>query len=139
MSTATTIPTIGRYTLTAGTVDLTVKPSETFILARRLLGDDYHDEYTYRLVNDHDRVLWLSTLTYPKNSEKPPKWVYTGMVDLKTGAVRLTTKSAFPATATRVKVANRVLMALFAGRAADVEKAGWTVTAEVVNELPDRF
>lgn len=136
---ATTIPTIGRYTLTAGTVDLTVKPSETFVLARRLLGDDYYDEYTYRIVNDNDRVLWLSTLTAPTKGDKPPRWVYTGMVDLKTGAVRLTTKSAFPAHATRVKVADRVLRALFAGRGGEIEKAGWTVTAEVVKELPDRF
>jgi hypothetical protein len=133
-----------RDILTSGTVLLTVKLPETFVLARRLMGDVWHDEYRYRLErveNEHGpATIFLSTYTtndrYP---DKPGRYVYTGVVHPLKGHVRLTAKSAFPAHATRVRVADRVLAALFAGRKDAIDAAGWSVECEVVKELAGRF
>lgn len=144
--TATTAPidtaANARHTLTAGTVVLTVRPSESFVTAMALCGTEFHDEYVYRLETVPNKgargsMTFLHTLT--ARPKAGPTWVYTGVVDPRAGTLRLTGKSAFPEHATRVRIARRVLAALCSGRAADVAAAGWDVTAEITNELPDRF
>jgi hypothetical protein len=134
--------TITRDLLKSGTVILTISLPETFVRARQLLGDEFHLVYTYRI----DRVeneygvptYFLRTLTDRPNG-KPSEFVYTGIVHQRLGTVRLTGKSAFPAHATRYRVANRVLAALFAGRGREIDAAGWTVTAEVLEEAVKSF
>jgi hypothetical protein len=133
-----------RDTLTSGTVTLTVTLPETFTLARRLLGEDWHDEYRYRIERVENGTsppsFFLSAYTtnarYP---DKPGRYVYTGCVHPLKGSVRLTSKSAFPATATRVRVADRVLSAIFAGRADAIAAAGWRVECDVLAEAAGRF
>lgn len=130
-----------RDALTSGTVTVSVTPAETFVLARRLLGDDYADSYTYRITrveNAHGApTLFLSVLTERRSGS--PSFVYVGIVHPLKGSIRLTTKSAFPSTAKRVRIADRVLQSLFAGRADAITGAGWSVEANVEVELPHRF
>jgi len=125
-----------RDTLTSGTVLLTIVPAETFVVARKLLGDDFHAKYEFRIErvdNEHGvPTLFIQCLT-------KGRWVYMGVVHPLKGTIRLTTKSAFPSHATRVRVADRVLQALFAGRADQIEVAGWAVTCEVLTEISERF
>lgn len=134
-----------RDILTSGTVTFTVTLPETFTLARRLLGEDWHDEYRYRIERVESATggppsLFLSAYTVnPRSPDKPGRYVYTGVVHSLKGSVRLTSKSAFPATATRVRVADRVLSALFAGRADAITAAGWRVECEVLAEAAGRF
>ncbi len=127
--------------LTSGTVTLTVTLSPTFVLARTLLGDAFHPSYTYRIervVNaDKSVVYFLSTLT--DGGKRGPSFVYTGVLNPVKGTIRLTAKSAFPATATRYRVADRCLQAIFAGRGDDITKAGWSVSATVEKEAAGRF
>ncbi len=134
-------PTIA--TLTSGTVLLTVVPCPIWRRVRELLGDEYHPEYRYRIERvEHDsgHTLFLHTWTVsPRYPDRAGKWVYTGIVHPRLGTIRLTTKSAFPAHATRVKVAEHVLRAIFGNRAGDIERANWTVTATVEKELAGRF
>src|SRR4051812_6877699 len=145
MTAATAPAPLTRDTLTAGTVLLTVEPDPHWRFARLMCGDEYHEGYTYRIervadANGRTFTLFLHTLTAnPRKPNDPGRFVYTGVVHPTLGTIRLTAKSAFPAHATRVKVAEHVLRALFTGRAADVAKANWKVTADVVAEAPDRF
>jgi len=132
-----------RDTLTAGTVTLTVTLPPTFIRARALLGEEWQPSYTYRIERvDYQTStrLFLSTLTTnPRKPSQPARYVYTGCVHPRLGSLRMTSASAFPATATRVRVADRVLRALFAERAADIEAAGWQIAVNVEQELVGRF
>lgn len=133
-----------RPTLTSGTVVVTVTLPDNLIVAQAQLGNEWHKTYSYRIERvdnpDGTFVLFLKTLTKnPRKSDDESRYVYTGIVHPYKGSVRLTAKSAFPATATRFKVADRVFQALFAGRADAIAAAGWTVTAEVLTENVDRF
>lgn len=130
-----------RATLTSGTVLVTVTLPETFVRARELLGDVYHPSYTYRVERvENERgpaTFFLSILT--ERPGKPPVFIYTGVIHPYKGSVRLTRASAFPAHATRVRVADRVMQALFAGRADAITAAGWKVEVTVEKELAERF
>lgn len=125
-----TMPTVAD--LTAGVTLLAVDVPDTFVRARQLLGDDFHARYEYRVECVEDREGYP---TYFLSAKTGSRFVYVGIVHPTKGSVRLTRKSAFPAHATRVRVADRVLQALFAGRADTIEAAGWTVTGEVVSEV----
>lgn len=134
-----------RDVLTSGKVILTVTLPETFVAARNLLGEGWHPEYRYRIErvenpNGGLPAIYIRTYTTnPRKPDSPGSYVYTGAVHPRTGAVTLTRSSAFPATATRFRVADKVLRALFGGRAADVAAAGWELNVEVLEENPDRF
>lgn len=140
--TATTVaPTYEN--LTCGTVIVTVKPDPHWRHVRLIgFGEEWHETYTYKLERVEEVggfTLYLRTWTENARNPNAGRWVYTGIVHPKLGTLRLTTKSAFPLHATRVKVANKVFAALLTGRAADIEKAGWTVDVTVEKELEDRF
>lgn len=129
MTTATaTKPT--RNTISTGRVILTVTLAETFIAARNLIGDrlPFHAEYRYQIDRADDATLFISSI------DDKGRVVYLGIVHNKTGAVRLTKSSAFPAHSTRVRVADRALRCLFAGQGERIEAAGWSVTAEVLDD-----
>ncbi len=138
-----------RDTLTAGTVIITVRPDLAFLTSRRLLGEEWHDEYKYKLERvGTDARFDLYLRTWSKNERYPDKcgrWVYTGAVHPWSGKVSLTTSSAFPETkkdgkiCTRLAVARHVLEALFTGRDAEIAWHGWEVNVEVVEELAGRF
>ena len=124
-----------RDILTSGTVLLTVVPAETFVLTRKLLGDDFHSRYEFRI----ERVEGDGSPVFFIQARTNGRWVYMGVVNPVKGCIRLTKKSAFPAHATRVRVADRVCQALCAGRADAIEAAGWAVECEVVAEVANRF
>lgn len=129
------VPT--RDLLTSGTVRLTVVPDAHWRHVQLVgLGNTYHESYTYRIERVESAngapTFFLHTLT-------GTRWVYTGVVHPLKGTVRLTARSAFPEHATRVRVAGRVLQALFAGRGDRIVAAGWTVTVEVEKEATGRF
>lgn len=136
-----TAPT--RDVLTSGTVLVTVIPDPHWRHVQLVgFGREFHARYTYRLervenANGRGFNLFLHTLTERKNRE--PEFVYTGTVHPHLGVLRPTAKSAFPTTATRFVIADRVLRALFTGRVGEIERAGWAVTVEVVKELEGRF
>lgn len=131
------------YDLATGRVTLMITLPENFVLSRHLLGDTtWAPSYTYRIDrvdNDHGTgfTLFLATLT--DRGRKSPTFVYTGIVHPLKGCVRLTAKSAFPATATRVRVASRVLEAICAGRTDAIIAAGWSVELKVEAEVANRF
>lgn len=137
--------TLTRDSLTAGTVIVTVKPDAAWLRVRHLLGEDnWRAEYTYlveRVANGRGGfTLFLKAFTEDeRHPDKPGRFVYTGVIDPWGGGLRLTAKSAFPAHATCVRVADRVCRAICTRRADDMAKAGWEVAAEVVSEDPDRF
>lgn len=124
-----------RDDLTAGLVTVTVTLPETFVRARQLCGDTFRPAYTFRVERVDSGALFLSCRT---ETAKGERWVYAGVVHPTTGSVRLTTKSAFPAHATRVRVADRVLRMLFTGNAERIAAAGWRVECEVL-EAAGRF
>jgi hypothetical protein len=118
---------------TAGKAIFTVEPSEAFVTAKAQLGETFHPHYTYRVdrVEMEAKGQWpaktcyfVKALSGPDNTSD---YVYLGMLDAETGEVRLTQKSAFPATATRVLVVQRVLKAIFDGRGGQIAAAGWKV------------
>lgn len=134
-----TVPT--RDTMTAGTVYVTVSLPENFVRAQALLGNEWHPTYRYRIDRSDDgRTFFLSAYTVPaRKPDAAGRYVYTGLLHPQKGSVRLTTRSAFPQHATRVRVADRVFQALFAGRLDAITAAGWEVSAEVEHEVADRF
>jgi hypothetical protein len=124
---------ITKQFVTGGKAIFSVEVPEAFIAAQKQIGVEFHPHYTYRV----DRVempgndlypartcYFVKALTGPDNTAD---YVYLGMLDAATGEVRLTAKSAFPATATRVRVAQRVLAALWAGNGDKIAAAGWDV------------
>lgn len=127
----TTTDPIARDTVLTGLTTITVTVPENFVVARAMLGEVWHRSYSYQI----ERVagtygiptFFLKTLTNDR-------YVYTGVVHPSYGSVRLTRASAFPPTATRVRIANKVLAAIFSGRAEDIERAGWEVEVEVLRE-----
>lgn len=125
---------LNRSALTAGTNILTVTPDAAWLRTRELLGDLYHASYRYKLERVESRdggtFLFLSTWTESTKGTNG-RFVYTGSVSLKTGAVELTRKSAFPAHATRVRIADRVLRCMFTeGGAVKIAATGWVVELE---------
>lgn len=130
-----------RSVLTSGTVVVTVRPDPHWRAARALLGEEWYESYTYRIerVEEGRNIFFfLHTLTTNRKGENP-RYVYTGVIHPTLGTLRMTAKSAFPDTATRVRVARRVFEAIFKGNGAAVEAANWTVTALVEKELAGRF
>ncbi len=134
----TTTPTLPatRETLTTGAHYLTVTLAPTFVRARQLLGDAFHDSYRYKLerVNPRDggSFLFLSVWTTSAKGDNG-RFVYVGSVSTGDGVLSLTKRSAFPAHATRFRVADRVLRCLFAGEGAKIAAAGWTVEVTSVD------
>lgn len=120
-----------REALTTGCVRVTVAPDAAWLRVRELMGDSYHASYCYKIENV-DGVLFLATWTEKtdKAGKASGRWVYTGVVNATTGELKLTKASAFPAHATRVRIADRVMRACFAGNGAKIAAAGWTVVAE---------
>jgi hypothetical protein len=133
---------ITRDTLMSGTVTITVKPPENFLVSRALLGEEWHREYELRIERVDDPAgfptLFLRTRTRTERDTKP-KWVYTGIVHPRLGTVRLTSKSAFPAHSTRFRVSERVLKAIMEGRTDSITNSGWELSVEVEEELVGRF
>jgi len=120
--------------LTAGNATFTVELPAAFIEANATAKtpEIYHPHYTYKIERtefkrDAKTFWFIYSLTGPDNTAD---YTYLGKVNPETGEVSLTAKSAFPATATRVKVAQRVVLAIFAGNGAKVEAAGWKVHHE---------
>lgn len=139
--TTTTAP-LTRDSLTAGRVILTVRPDPTWRRSRELLGEEWHEEYTYlleRVPGDRYSLFLKTFTTDARHPDKPGRFVYTGVIDPFKGGLRLTRNSAFPASATRVKVADATLRAIFTGRAGDIAKHGWHAEAEIVEEDSGRF
>ncbi len=132
----TTATEITREVLAAGSTIFTVTPDAAWLRVRELLGDTFHADYTYQITRK-DGVLFLSTWTDNSGKAKG-RFVYTGVVTPK-GEVKLTAKSAFPAHATRVRVANRVLQCVFAGEVAKIDAAGWSVDVIDADELVAPF
>lgn len=67
-------------------------------------GDRYTFRVTHKKASDRWPAVWfIAMLTGPNNEMD---YTYVGKVDPKAGAVMLTGKSAYPATAMPVKVAN---------------------------------
>ena len=130
---------LSRSDLTAGVVEFTVTPSDTFVVAMSQLGYEWHACYSYRINRKEDARGVSYFLSHLSGKGKKARWVYVGIVHPSLGTVRLTTNSAFPATATRVRVAQRVLTRLFAGEGMRVEEAGWSVDGRVVAECTNRF
>ncbi len=126
---------ITRETLTAGSTIFTVTPDAAWLRVRELMGDTFHADYTYQITRK-DGVLFL--VTWTDNGKSKGRFVYTGVVTPK-GEVKMTAKSAFPAHATRVRIANRVLQCVFAGEMAKVDAAGWSVEVVDAAELVAPF
>lgn len=120
-----------RDALTAGKCLFTVAPSETFVTARRLLGEEWHDRYTFEV----DRVELPASAQFGRRtlyavySVEKGRRVYLGELVPATGSVRLTTKSAFPAHATRVRVCRRTVARVMKNEAAAIAASGWVLTA----------
>jgi hypothetical protein len=119
----------------AGDAIFTVEPPETFKAAMAQVGREFHDHYTYRVEKvdfdgpptQNNSMYFVKALTGPDNTRD---YVYLGVLVPSSGYVRLTRKSAFPETATRVQVVRRVLARIFAGEEAVIEEAGWSVHHE---------
>lgn len=133
-----TAATVSRSAVLAGLTTVTVTLPETFLLVRRLLGDESNYSPTYviqveRVEKDTGgEIYFVKLLT--ERPKRSPSFVYVGVLNPRLGTIRLTQASAFPATATRYKVASRVLQAIFTNRVHQIEKAGWTVAVEVQRE-----
>jgi hypothetical protein len=122
--------------VTGGKATFTVEVPAAFIGAKAQLGETWHPHYTYRV----ERVEMKATDKFPAKTcyfvkslngpDNTADYVYLGMLDEKTGDVKLTAKSAFPETATRVKVLRRVLAVLWAGEGDKIAAAGWDVHHE---------
>lgn len=119
--------------LTAGNAIFTVEVPEHFRVAQSQVGREFHPHYTYRVEKVELKATpkypartayFVSSLTGPDNTAD---YTYLGEFRPETGEVRLTGKSAFPETATRVMVVRRVLAAIVAGNGHKVTAAGWTV------------
>ncbi len=127
---------ITKQFITAGEAIFTVVPPAAFVAARNQLGEQWHEHYTFRVSKVELKAsadgkfpartaFFIASLTGQDNTSD-----YTYLGELKDGVVKLTKKSAFPETATRVIVARRVLAAIFAGNADKIAAAGWEVKHE---------
>lgn len=120
----------------AGDAIFTVEPSDTFREAMAQLGREYHEHYTYRVesVTFPAKGVWPATTHYFVKSLAGPDntsdYVYLGTLNPDTGEVRITKKSAFPETATRVQIIRKVLARLIKDEGKLIEDAGWKVHHE---------
>lgn len=118
---------IGIDYITAGRAVLTVRPPAAWLEARK--GQKWHSEYRYEI----DRVEPETASGRPSffvraaagDDVKP---AYLGVLDARTGDVRMTRSSSFPEHSTRVVILRRVLKAIWEGRAGEIERHGWTVS-----------
>lgn len=124
---------ITREFVAAGHAIFTVEVPATFVQVQALLGNEYHPHYTYRVERVELKAsadgrfpartaYFVASLTGPDNTSD---YTYLGELDAKTGDVRLTKKSAFPETASRVRVLRKVLARVWAGEQDAVTGAGW--------------
>lgn len=121
---------IDRDFVTSGHAFINVYPSPAFIAARAQLGDEYHDEYGYLVERVHLNGPHWPPQYFIKSKvarKRGVEYVYLGELDAKTGSVKLTKRSAFPETATRVTVIRRILARIWEGKGELVERAGWRV------------
>lgn len=127
----TTTAAITRDTILAGVATVTVTLPSNFVVARAMLGEVWHPSYTFRVERVEGTygspIYFLSSIIGNRTA-------YIGVLHPTLGTVRFTRRSSFPKHATRVRVASRVLRALFAGKADSIERAGWTLDVDVTRE-----
>lgn len=115
-----------REFFTAGLACFTVKVPAEFVFDR--VNDpnekgDWKTAYTFGVrKTESGGKVW-----YFVESVDGDKGTYLGVLEPDTGVVRLTKRSRFPAHSSRVRVATRVLKAIWDGRAEAVARAGWAV------------
>lgn len=118
---------INRQWITAGHAIFTVQTSPEAVAA------GYATHYTYRV----ERVEMPAKGPYPasvrhfigvlRGQDNTNDYVYMGMIDANTGSIKLTTKSAFPSTAKRFRIACRVLARVWAGETDKINAGGWSI------------
>lgn len=122
--------------LTAGDAIFTVEPSAEFLAAQQQLGNEYHPHYTYRIARVELKAsgnypartaFFVSSLTGRDNTSD---YTYLGELIPATGEVRLTRKSAFPETASRVRILRRMLTRIWDGEGDAITNAGWKLHHE---------
>ncbi len=121
-----------REFLMSGHAMLTVNPSPAFIAARAQLGEEYHDEYGYLVERVHLNGPHWPAQYFVKAKVRSKRgnvtYAYLGEMDAKTGMIRMTSRSSFPETATRVKVARSIFKRIWEGQLSVVLDAGWQVS-----------
>ena len=109
---------VTREYVLAGKAIFTVEPAKQ---DQERLGLKAH--YTYKVSNpSEDKPFFVSVLIGPQNTSD---YAYLGILDPKTGALRLTAKSQFPNDSWQVKVFGRVVAQVWAGGQRKIEDAGW--------------
>jgi hypothetical protein len=95
--------------------------------------EDWKPSYTYRVVQEtfaNTQRTWRFVET-----DVDGKWVYVGTLE-SNGDVRLTAGSKIGATKPRVRIAQRVIRAIFDGRGDAVTKAGYSAEEETKATQP---
>lgn len=113
----------------SGDATFSVETPDTYRLAQAQLGREFHERYTFRVTRrefDGGRRVFY----FVHSVTEAGKCVYLGILEPVTARLRLTDRSAFPATATRVMVATRVLTRLMRNESAAIVAAGWTLRKE---------
>lgn len=116
---------IDRVFITGGNATFTVEPAQA---DRDRLGLNPH--YTYRVnkpkpKREGDRPpFFVSVLTGPDNQ---CDYTYLGILDKERGQVYTTRNSGFREDSWQARIINRVVAAIWAGRAHEIEACGWTV------------
>ena len=117
---------IGIDYITAGRTISTARPSAAWLAARA--GEKWHSEYRYEVDRVPSDTGGPDVFFVRAAAGADKKTAYLGILDAKTGAVRMTTKSSFPEHSTRVVILRRILKAIWEGRGGEIERHGWTVT-----------
>jgi hypothetical protein len=118
---------ISKEFLLSGDAIFTVIPAPAF----RDAVPDSQDHYTFKVERVEFEGPNAKTMYFIKSlagSDNTSDYVYMGVVDtvfLK--GVKLTAKSAFPETSTRVRIASRVVSRILAGDGDKIAEAGWDV------------
>ncbi len=123
---------ISKEFVTAGRAVFTVEPSPAYIDANAAKGVEVKPWYTYRVNRRDAKGKWpeswyVDLLSGPDNTAD---YSDLGMLDNRTGQVRMTGRSRFREDSQPVLIVRRVLARLWAGEGAAVEAAGWKVHHE---------
>src|SRR5262245_44291802 len=107
---------------TAGKAIFTIEPSAEFLAQHA----DAKPHYTFKIshkdaADGYPEAWFIKLLTGPDNTSS---YSYLGMLDAKSGAVKLTGKSRFGEKSQPVAILRRALARIWAGEGAAIEAAG---------------
>lgn len=123
---------ISKTFLVAGRATFTTQPAQKYIDANAQAGVEVKPHYTFRIsrkeASGEFQEAWFVSLLTGQDNEHD--YTYLGILDISSGSVRLTAKSAYKADSQPVRILQRILGRIWMDESQIIEQAGWKVQHE---------